>query len=509
MVRTLSSPRPAAVFAAALAGMLLAAVQIAADTAIVPDDFPTIQQAVDAVQGTPSPRVIIASDATFVEAVRVVASVSIRAADGFHPTIRQGEVGCTVASRCAFALNPAGTGLTRIELRGLRLLPPEGIAPGTGGAHVELVHEGAGTVEVLARELDLDDPEGTNATGFFAMSKSGTGPYQFVIEDSRIRVRGAAALGGGAVVGRNHGAFSIERCEISMDGPGEPLFDLVGLQSLSLVASTVDLAAPAAPAASFLGFLTGELNVAIERNRFVFHGEPPGSAQGFRIGGHDGESQVVRLVANRFVGGAELESFALALGPSAGASAELLAINNVLVGLSRGLDLEPDEGTPGAELLALVHHNTIHGSATHALGLYTPAQALLEIEYYNNLLTGSAGAAVDWTFSGGTLLIAEGFNGFFGNANGDHGPGMPPPTDGVFADPLYVGAGDVRLLEGSPMIDAGTDSAPFLPDDDIDGNPRPQGAGRDIGAYEGGVSAAIFADGFETGTTGEWSISVP
>lgn len=492
-------------FAAAL---LAAAAPLAGATAVVPTDFPTIQQAVDAVQGTPSALVLVESDATFVEAVRITASVTVRAGSGFQPTIRQGEIGCTVAARCAISIRPPAGGLTRVELVGLRILPPEGIAPGTGGPHVELVHDTAASVLVVASDLDLDDPAGTNASGFFVFSPAGAGPYQFVVTDTRIRIRGEAALGGNAFVANGHGAFSVESCELSMDGPAEALFELDGLQALSLVASTVDLAAPAS-GTSLLGGLRGELDVVIERNLFTFHGEPPGSAQGFRIGGGGAEVQNVRLTSNRFVGGAELESFALSFSPGAGVAGDLLAVNNVMIGLSRGLDLEPDKGDPGSELVALVHHNTIHASATNAINLITLSQAILEIEMFNNLLTGSGGFGVDRTSAGGTLLIAEGNNGFFGNVAGDHGPAMPPPTDGVFADPLYVSAADVRLREGSPMIDAGASGVAFLPDDDIDGNPRPQGDGFDIGAHEGAIAAGIFADGFESGTTSAWTLTEP
>ncbi len=48
-------------------------------------------------------------------------------------------------------------------------------------------------------------------------------------------------------------------------------------------------------------------------------------------------------------------------------------------------------------------------------------------------------------------------------------------------DPLFVSATDFHLAVGSPAIDAGL-AVPVATD--FDGNPRPQGAGYDIGAYE-------------------------
>jgi predicted outer membrane repeat protein len=56
----------------------------------------------------------------------------------------------------------------------------------------------------------------------------------------------------------------------------------------------------------------------------------------------------------------------------------------------------------------------------------------------------------------------------------------------VHDDPLFVDGpgGDVRLLAGSPAIDAGDNSAPNLPLTDLDGNPRIANGTVDMGAYE-------------------------
>jgi parallel beta-helix repeat protein len=56
--------------------------------------------------------------------------------------------------------------------------------------------------------------------------------------------------------------------------------------------------------------------------------------------------------------------------------------------------------------------------------------------------------------------------------------------DAVIADPGFVNPSkaNFHLRQDSPAIDAG--SAVDVPSDDFDGNPRPQGAGYDIGAFE-------------------------
>ena len=64
---------------------------------------------------------------------------------------------------------------------------------------------------------------------------------------------------------------------------------------------------------------------------------------------------------------------------------------------------------------------------------------------------------------------------------------------------------DFHLAPGSDAIDAGEPRADVPAD--LDGIPRPQGAGWDAGAYE--ALELIFRDGFESGDTSAWSASTP
>jgi parallel beta-helix repeat protein len=65
----------------------------------------------------------------------------------------------------------------------------------------------------------------------------------------------------------------------------------------------------------------------------------------------------------------------------------------------------------------------------------------------------------------------------------------------IDADPLFVGEGDFHLSDGSPCIDTGTH---VDLDTDMDGSPRPQGLGYDMGvferAYSGPCAASVGPD---------------
>ncbi len=70
---------------------------------------------------------------------------------------------------------------------------------------------------------------------------------------------------------------------------------------------------------------------------------------------------------------------------------------------------------------------------------------------------------------------------------------------------VSVAQSDYHLGLGSPAEDQG--EALAWVQDDLEGTPRPIGSGHDIGAYEG--VELVFADGFEIGSPGRWSATLP
>ena len=61
-----------------------------------------------------------------------------------------------------------------------------------------------------------------------------------------------------------------------------------------------------------------------------------------------------------------------------------------------------------------------------------------------------------------------------------------PGTGNITGDPRFADAakGDFSLAAGSPAVDKGSTVAGIMPTTDYFGNPRPRGAGPDIGAIE-------------------------
>ena len=100
----------------------------------------------------------------------------------------------------------------------------------------------------------------------------------------------------------------------------------------------------------------------------------------------------------------------------------------------------------------------------------------------------------------------------YGNGTDAYLLGVTTGTNLIGIDPIWVAPGppsyNYHLDQGSPALDAGNNAPPGgLGPLDLDGLPRIQNSTVDIGCYEG--AGRLFADGFESGDTGEWSSAVP
>ena len=128
----------------------------------------------------------------------------------------------------------------------------------------------------------------------------------------------------------------------------------------------------------------------------------------------------------------------------------------------------------------LVAHNTVVLNDGSEGGIYL-AYGYITPTVVSNIVVSNTYGIRAHTHASGTLD----YNDVWGNTTQDYDlPGAlePGPHD-IQADPLLLdpGGNDFHLLSGSPCVDAGIDAGVTV---DIDGDPRPLGAGYDIGADE-------------------------
>jgi len=169
------------------------------------------------------------------------------------------------------------------------------------------------------------------------------------------------------------------------------------------------------------------------------------------------------------------------------------AYNNIIYAVGQGPDPvdgasnyagiyvanELEAGTAGSGNVR-VYNNTLYDCGARAnsdSGAIARAAGPVGLELVDNLVLAKAGEA--YFSSDSDVSLITGSNNLF------FGAGAAPAalTAGVNADPLLtsVATFDFHLTAGSPAVDHGIPTAATT---DYDGNPRPQGAAFDIGAYE-------------------------
>jgi len=100
----------------------------------------------------------------------------------------------------------------------------------------------------------------------------------------------------------------------------------------------------------------------------------------------------------------------------------------------------------------------------------------------NNIVTNNAGYGLYRLDEGGTFEVDH--NDVWNNSLGGYN-NIPQGVNDISADPIFLNPffNVFHLQTTSPCIDQGTDTGIT---EDLDGEPRPQGDGFDMGAYEGG-----------------------
>ncbi len=183
-------------------------------------------------------------------------------------------------------------------------------------------------------------------------------------------------------------------------------------------------------------------------------------------------------------------------------------------------------GTSGLVLSAtntLAYNNVIYNNHTAAGNLLGSARSGLKVsgsstgvKLYNNTVYGQKANSSDKGIevSSGAANTEVKDNIAYNNAQNLSNSGTNTLlANNLTTDPKFIDASNTNfhLQSTSPAIDAGA-TLVNVPTD-YDGNPRPQGAVYDIGAYEFGSGAAAFAFAFSNGgnqaVTRGASVSIP
>jgi len=225
----------------------------------------------------------------------------------------------------------------------------------------------------------------------------------------------------------------------------------------------------------------GSEAAVISRNQIVGNGAGCQHPMGFCVGAGiygEGESFIVRN--NVIVGNGGLGGYGAGFGATLGGRHVEFSHNTVSESVGTGVQIEV--GVSGSVLNNIVAFHTGH-------------------LYSSGLCVSGSGA------------VARDYNDFW--ANEDDTCGDEPGPHDMARDPLFVNPttdprqADFRLQQTSPCIDRGTDAGVG---EDIEGTPRPQGLGYDMGAYEQAVApwapASVLGEAGQAGASRAGSLPV-
>jgi hypothetical protein len=471
-----------------------AASQAVAATVVVPTDQPTIQAAVDAAGA--GGMVIINSNATFDETVRVTQSLTIHGGVGFRPTIRATGT-CGVIFTCALFFEPNSSAPQMLVVTDVRLLPKSSSAGSAPGV-VRILNRGIAQASMILSNFTIENPEGFgfSAVDIHRLSCS-SGFNNVSIQSGSINIAGSnensSGLGGFQM--DSGGSLTVSDVDLSMSGISGVAFDIVGTADcgridFGLYDSNIRVSAPSDLSAGLARILLSFL-ATVERNSFQMISKGEGGIGGIFLGGGSAGGQEyeasIDLNANTFFGSGPNDGAAVHVSASSNGSVVLTATNNVLHNMHSGFQLGQNLGNPAGTVFARMANNTVDGAFFDAISLHSANGSTLGVRAQNNLLTHSGGLGISLTSEpGGSLEVMNDYNGFFANAAGNVDAALTVGPHDVVGDPIYVNRGDIdlRLGIGSPMSNMGEDVF-FLPATDANGAMRIQGGIVDIGAFEG------------------------
>ncbi len=185
-------------------------------------------------------------------------------------------------------------------------------------------------------------------------------------------------------------------------------------------------------------------------------------------------------------------------GGAAVIESEAVFVNSIFYGnaASAGGGIYNSKSSPTITNSAFVSNSTeFMGSAVFNT---TPGAQVAQPAFWNCVMRGNSGAVFanryfdsqgEFCYSTYRFCNLEGSGGsgaWMGTSSIDGG-------NNIDTDPMFVNqmGSDLRLTAGSANIDAGSVAAPFLPDTDLDGNPRVIGTTVDIGPFEYRLPTAI------------------